>query len=170
MPQALGEEVVWCFEGQEGCWRWVVMAVTVSTVLGPRWMASNGHTRLQLGSNQIRPDQIRSPRLPVEITTGGQRGGVAQSLPRNLPYVSELVLGSSEGGSQTSWRGDGSVGRYGREADARMARGKDEQSRAEQNRRETRWAREKQNPPRLDNTPPANLDYPNCTVCRSVCE
>lgn len=47
----------------------------------------------------------------------------------------------------------------------------DEQSRAGQNRTNARRGGrgEKQNPPRLDNTPPANLDYPNCTVCRSVC-
>lgn len=38
-------------------------------------------------------------------------------------------------------------GSDGREADARIDRGRDEQGRIKQSRREARWAREKQNPP-----------------------
>jgi hypothetical protein len=55
------EEVVWCFEGQGGSWRWVVIAVTVSTLLGPRWMASNGHKIIaRIKPDQTKPDQILS--------------------------------------------------------------------------------------------------------------
>lgn len=45
------------------------MAVTVSTVLGPRWMTSNGRKTV-CSSDQTRSDQTRSPQPPVEITPG----------------------------------------------------------------------------------------------------
>lgn len=69
------------------------MAVTVSTVLGPKM---DGKQQAQdCSSDQTRSDQTRSPQVPVEITPGIYREEVvAQSLPRSLPYVSESVLGS----------------------------------------------------------------------------
>ena len=107
------------------------MAVTVSTVLGPRWIGKQRAQDCTCSSDQTRPDhlsyQLRCSR--------DQRGGVAQSLPSRLPLVSESVLGSRPE-ARRAGEAMGVGRRYGRKADTRMARARDEQSRAEKDKSE----------------------------------
>lgn len=147
MPQALGQKWSGVFECQ-GRWEdvgvWVVMAVTVSTVLGPGLTASNQAAGSRGSSDQTRSDQTRSPQLPVEITPGVRRGGgVAQILPRNLPNVSESVLGSRVEARQAGEATGRWGARYWRKADANGSGQRpagQSKSRIEQIRREARWA------------------------------
>lgn len=88
-------------------------------------------------SDQTRSDQTRSPQATSLDHSRDRREGVAQSLPRNLPYVSESVLGSKLEARQSS-RGDWGRGGEGQE---RSRQDKAEQTRGQGGRGK------KQNPP-----------------------
>lgn len=105
------------------------MAVTVSTVLGPRWMASNRHEIVaRIKPDQTRPDQIRSLQLPVEITPG-----VKEVSPRVCPGIFPMFQSRP---SDREWEPDKLERRWGggelwEESRRENGSGKDQQSRAE---------------------------------------
>lgn len=68
-------------------------------------------------SDQTRSDQTRSPQATSRDHSRDRRGGVAQSLPRSLPYVSESVLGSKLEARQAAEAMGGGEWRDRREAD-----------------------------------------------------
>lgn len=159
MPPGPGKKWSGVFEDRGGCWRWVVMAVTVSTVLGPRWMTSNRRkTVARINPDQTRPDHLRYQLRPLQ---GSERRYRPESAEESSLCFRVGLRFKTEGQARQVGGAMGE-GSGGREAHARIVRGTDEQSRAEQVRAEQtreKVCEGKTKPSLLDDTPPVNLDY-----------